>query len=100
VADHPYEQGFELNLWPERLGIPASLAPASPIFVNSMSDLFHEDVPDDFIRDVFQVMGRPEWHTFQILTKRHERLRQLAPKLRWAPNIWMGVGIENEPLRG
>jgi protein gp37 len=64
-------------------------------FVNSMSDLFHERVPDDFIREVFDVMGEAHWHTFQILTKRHERLADLGSDLPWHPNTWMGVSIEN-----
>jgi len=65
------------------------------IFVNSMSDLFHEQIPDEFVTDVFDVMGRAQQHTFQILTKRHERLADLAPQLTWHPNVWMGVSIEN-----
>jgi protein gp37 len=65
------------------------------IFVNSMSDLFHEDIPDNFVHEVFDMMGRAEWHTFQILTKRHERLADLADQLPWHPNVWMGVSIEN-----
>jgi protein gp37 len=65
------------------------------IFVNSMSDLFHEDIPASYIEEIFEVMGQAHWHTFQILTKRHERLAELAPSLTWHPNIWMGVTIEN-----
>jgi protein gp37 len=65
------------------------------IFVNSMSDLFHERIPDAYIERVFEVMGQAHWHTFQILTKRHERLAELAPTLDWHPNVWMGVSIEN-----
>jgi protein gp37 len=65
------------------------------IFVNSMSDLFHEAIPDEFVSAVFDVMGQADQHTFQILTKRHERLVQLAPRLTWHPNVWMGVSIEN-----
>jgi protein gp37 len=65
------------------------------IFVNSMSDLFHEDIPDEFIEKVFEVMVRAEHHTFQILTKRHERLSDLASALPWPDNVWMGVTIEN-----
>jgi protein gp37 len=65
------------------------------IFVNSMSDLFHEDIPFAYIQDVFDVMQRADHHTFQILTKRHERLAELAPELPWPSNIWMGVTIEN-----
>jgi protein gp37 len=65
------------------------------VFVNSMSDLFHEQVPLEFIREVFAVMASCERHTFQILTKRAERLTQLAPELSWPINVWMGVSIEN-----
>lgn len=65
------------------------------IFVNSMSDLFHERIPDSFVREVFAVMGQAHQHTFQILTKRHERLAALAPQLAWHPNVWMGVSVEN-----
>jgi protein gp37 len=65
------------------------------IFVNSMSDLFHEDIPEEYIEEVFEVMGRADHHTFQILTKRHGRLAELAPSLPWHPNVWIGVSIEN-----
>src|SRR3954465_7831161 len=66
VADHPYEQGFDLKLWPERLERPLNWRQPRMIFVNSMSDLFHEDIPDEFIRAVFDVMNRAHWHTFQV----------------------------------
>jgi protein gp37 len=95
VPNHPYEQGFELKLWPQRLEIPLRWRRPRLIFVNSMSDLFHEEIPDDFIREVFDVMGRAHWHTFQVLTKRQDRLAALAPSLYWPPNVWMGVTIEN-----
>jgi len=95
VLDHPYEQGFDLKLWPERLEIPLRWRRPRTIFVNSMSDLFHEDIPDDFIASIFDVMCRAHWHTFQILTKRHERLAELGPRLQWPVNVWMGVSIEN-----
>jgi protein gp37 len=95
VPRHPYEQGFDLKLWPNRLGLPLRWRRPRLVFVNSMSDLFHEDIPDDYIADVFEVMGRAHWHTFQVLTKRHERLAELAPELDWHPNVWMGVTIEN-----
>ena len=65
------------------------------IFVNSMSDVFHEDIPDEYVREIFNVMVQAEQHTFQILTKRHERMAELAPSLRWPRNVWMGVTIEN-----
>lgn len=92
---HPFEQGFDLRLWPERLEQPLRWTRPRVIFVNSMSDLFHEDVPFSFIEDVFAVMGEADHHTFQILTKRHERLAELAPLLTWHPNVWMGVSVEN-----
>jgi protein gp37 len=95
LPGHPYEQGFELRLWPQRLSLPLRWRRPRRIFVNSMSDLFHEDIPDEFIADVFDVMGRAYWHTFQVLTKREERLVELAPRLDWHPNIWMGVTVEN-----
>lgn len=95
ISGHPYEQGFELRLWPQRLEQPLRWARPRMIFVNSMSDLFHEDIPEEYIRKVFEVMGRADHHTFQILTKRAERLAEMAPSLPWHPNIWMGVSIEN-----
>ncbi len=95
VPGHPYEQGFDLRLWPERLRMPLRWSRPRMIFVNSMSDLFHEAIPEDYIQRVFAVMRRAEQHTFQILTKRHERLAQLAPTLEWPSNVWMGVSIEN-----
>jgi protein gp37 len=96
VPGHAYEQGFDLRLWPERLEIPLRWRRPRLVFVNSMSDLFHEDVPLDFIRRVFEVMAQAHWHTFQILTKRHQRLAEIGPRLEWAPNIWIGVSIENK----
>jgi protein gp37 len=95
VPGHPYEQGFDLKLWPDRLELPLTWRRSRLIFVNSMSDLFHESVPDTFIRQVFGTMAKAEWHTFQVLTKRHERLERLAPDLEWPDNVWMGVSIEN-----
>ena len=95
VHGHPYEQGFDLKLWPERLDLPLRWRRPRRIFVNSMSDLFHEGVPDGFVADVFAAMERASWHTFQILTKRPERLVALASGLPWPPNVWMGVSIEN-----
>jgi protein gp37 len=95
VPGHPYEQGFDLRLWPERLDVPLRWRRPRVVFVNSMSDLFHEDIPDDYVAEVFDVMVRAEQHTFQVLTKRHERLAELAPQLPWPRNVWMGVTIEN-----
>lgn len=96
VPGHPYEQGFDLKLWPNRLELPLTWRKPKRIFVNSMSDLFHKDVPEDYILSVFDVMSRADWHTFQVLTKRSERLLELDAKLIWAENIWMGVSVEND----
>lgn len=95
ILGHSYEQGFALKLWPERLDQPLRWRRPRTIFVNSMSDLFHEDIPDSFIAEVFAVMEKADWHVFQVLTKRHERLLELSGDLPWPPNVWMGVSIEN-----
>lgn len=95
VPGHPYEQGFDLRVWPERLGQPLKWKRPRTIFVNSMSDLFHERIPDTFIAEVFATMAEADWHVFQILTKRPERLLELSDDLAWPSNIWMGVSIEN-----
>lgn len=85
-------------LHPERLDLPRRWRGSRRVFVNSMSDLFHELVPDDYIRAVFEVMASCRHHQFQALTKRPERLAKLAPSLPWSENIWMGVTIENDRL--
>ena len=95
IPDHPYEQGFDLRLWPSRLDYPLKWKKPRVIFVNSMSDLFHEDIPEEYVERVFDVMVRADHHIYQILTKRHERLAELAPSLPWPDHIWMGVTIEN-----
>lgn len=94
IPGHPYEQGFDLRLWLDRLDLPLTWKKPRTIFLNSMSDLFHEKVPLSFIRKVFRAMEKTPWHTFQILTKRSERMAEFAPKLPWPPNVWMGVSIE------
>jgi len=94
-----YCNGFEVTLQPQLLNAPLAWKEPRLVFVNSMSDLFHDDVPLDFIQDIFSTMSRAHWHTFQILTKRSERLAELAPQLDWPANIWMGVSIENEAVR-
>lgn len=96
VAGHPYGQGFDLKLWPERIERPLQWKRPRRIFVNSMSDLFHKDVPDTYIRRVFEVMEQANWHTFQVLTKRSARLARLAPDLPWPKHIWAGVSIESD----
>lgn len=99
VAGHPYEQGFDLRLVPEKLAEPLRWRTPKTIFVNSMSDLFHKDVPDDYVAAVCRVMRIANWHTYQVLTKRSERLRDmLSSTLREfseEPNIWWGVSVEN-----
>lgn len=111
VPNHPYEQGFDLKLWPERLELPLRWKKPRRIFVNSMSDLFHKDVPDAFILEVFGVMARANQHIFQVLTKRPSRLARLAPKITrhlaqftteldsWPRHIWMGVSVETARYR-
>jgi len=78
------------------LDVPLKWKTPKRIFVNSMSDLFQKDVPTDYIKRIFNVMVRADWHQYQILTKRSERLRELSPELPWAPHIWMGVSVENQ----
>lgn len=99
VPGHPYEQGFDLRLVPEKLSEPLKWRKTRMVFVNSMSDLFHRDVPDDYIVAVASVMASAKWHTFQVLTKRSERLRDLLKtKLSFASeqqHIWWGVSVEN-----
>ena len=112
VKGHPFEQGFDLRLVPEKLADPLRWSTPKMIFVNSMSDLFHEGVPDEYIEAVARVMVQANWHTFQILTKRSKRMSDLLKtKLRFAAqngNVWWGVSVENrshglpriEDLRG
>ncbi|MBZ5678165.1 MAG: phage Gp37/Gp68 family protein [Acidobacteriia bacterium] len=96
VKGHPFEQGFDLRLVPTKLEEPLRWKKPQRIFVNSMSDLFHDDVPFEYIQQVFGVMNRANWHQYQILTKRADRIEELSPKLAWAPHIWMGVSVENK----
>mgnify|MGYP001296172843 CR=1 FL=1 len=90
-----YRNGFKLTLHPEVLEDPLHWEKPQLIFVNSMSDLFHKDVPLDFIQQIFAVMCRAHWHTFQILTKRAEYLLELDSLIDWPKNVWMGVSVEN-----
>ncbi|MAT68373.1 MAG: hypothetical protein CMJ58_02510 [Planctomycetaceae bacterium] len=96
VPGHPYEQGFDLRLVPEKLDEPLKWRKPRLVFVNSMSDLFHKRVPTEFIQQVFATMEKANWHQFQLLTKRPERARSLATKLPWPANVWLGVSVENE----
>lgn len=99
VKGHPYEQGFDLRLVPEKLLEPLRWKTPKMVFVNSMSDLFHDQVPDEYIERVAEIMVRANWHTFQVLTKRSMRMKSLLnSKLRFAaklPHIWWGVSVEN-----
>jgi len=100
VPGHPYEQGFDLRLVPEKITEPITWSKPRMVFVNSMSDLFHPDVPKEYIVLVVQVMVAANWHTYQVLTKRSDRLRQLLKTdLGFAarlPHIWWGVSVENQ----
>ena len=93
-----YKNGFKLTLHPHVLERPLTWKSPQMIFVNSMSDLFHWEVPVPFILQVFDVMRRAHWHTFQVLTKRSKRLPQLDPQIDWPDNVWMGVSVENESV--
>ncbi len=95
-----YVNGFRLTLHPHMLELPLKWKKPQTIFVNSMSDLFHEEVPLSYIRRVFDVMARADWHRFQILTKRADRLAELSWTLDWTPNMWMGVSVESDRYRG
>lgn len=90
-----YEHGFELALMPERLAEPLERRKPTIYFVNSMSDLFHEKVPFEYVESIFQVMEQAHWHTFQVLTKRPERMRAFCRARRVPPNAWLGVSVEN-----
>src|SRR5579864_5263960 len=99
VPDHPYEQGFDLRLVPSKLDQPLHWRKPRMVFVNSMSDLFHEDVPEEYILKVARVMQRANWHTYQVLSKRAARMRDLLQtNLRFVAelsHIWWGVSVEN-----
>ena len=94
-----YTNGFRLTLHPHVLEAPLGWKRPQMIFVNSMSDLFHRDVPTEFILRVFDVMNRACWHTFQLLTKRSDRLVELSPEICWPGNVWMGVSVESQEYR-
>ena len=91
-----YKNGFKLTLQPQMLELPLKWKKPQTIFVNSMSDLFHKDVPLEYIQQVFDVMNRAYWHRFQVLTKRADRLAELSDELNWSDNIWMGVSVESQ----
>lgn len=90
-----YERGFDVSLHEHVLELPLKWKKPQMVFVNSMSDIFHDDVPEAFIQRIFSTMRRATWHTFQVLTKRAERLEKLGCRLDWPPNVWMGVTVES-----
>ena len=91
-----YRNGFDITLQPHMLEHPLRWRRPRRVFVNSMSDLFHDDIPDTYVEQVFEIMARASWHQYQLLTKRSERLLKLSRLLNWQPQTWMGVSIENE----
>lgn len=91
-----YRNGFRVSIHPDLLEAPLHWKTPRLIFVNSMSDLFHEDVPFDFIAQVFSTISLASWHVFQVLTKRADRLAELARKLKWPANLWVGVTVESQ----
>jgi len=95
MGNSRYKNGFTLTLQPDQLDLPLRWRQRRFIFVNSMSDLFHEAVPEKYIQKVFEVMVAARWHVFQVLTKRARRLADLAPRLPWPPNVWQGVSVES-----
>ncbi len=90
-----YQNGFKLTLHPDTLELPLHWKKPQRIFVNSMSDLFHHDVPEEYIQKVFATMGKAHWHQFQVLTKRSGRLLAMSERLPWPSNLWMGVSVES-----
>jgi len=95
-----YTNAFRLTLHEHILGLPLTWKKPRTIFVNSMSDLFHKNVPRSFIMNVFDIMRQAHWHRFQVLTKRAARLARLAPEIKWASNVWMGVSVESKGYVG
>lgn len=95
MGQRNYARGFEVVLQEQMLQLPLRWKRPQRVFVNSMSDMFHADVPLSFIHAIFDVMRQANWHEYQILTKRSDRLAELDPQLKWAPHIWMGVSVEN-----
>lgn len=95
MGQKKYINGFELSLHEDVLEDPLYMKKPQMIFVCSMSDIFHKDVPDEYILKLFDVMNRAHWHIFQVLTKRADRLASLSDKIKWSQNIWMGVTVES-----
>jgi protein gp37 len=94
-----YSNGFKLALHEHVLDLPLTWKKPHTIFVNSMSDLFHKNVSLEFIKKVFTIMKKAHWHTFQILTKRSDRLLEIGRELQWLPNVWIGVSVENKDYK-
>jgi protein gp37 len=95
VPGHPFEKGFDLELVPKALDLPLRWRSSRRIFVNSMSDLFHDEIPEDYVAQVFAVMRTASWHQFQVLTKRADRLAVLGRRLAIPENVWIGVSVES-----
>jgi len=95
MGQENYSNGFQVTMHPHMLDLPLRWKKPKMIFVNSMSDLFHEEVSTQFIKEIFHVMREADWHVFQILTKRSSRLLNIANELDWPKNVWMGVTVEN-----
>lgn len=95
VPNHPFEQGFDLRLVPSAMDKPKRWKKSRNIFVNSMSDVFHERIPLDYIRNIFRVMEECPQHQFQVLTKRAKRMAEISDYLPWPDNVWMGVSVES-----
>lgn len=95
MGQENYRNEFRLTLHEHMLAVPLGWKKPRKVFVNSMSDLYHKDVPDGFIHRVFDTMTRADWHQYQVLTKRAERLEEIAPELPWADHIWQGVSVES-----
>ncbi len=96
MGQSKYANGFKLTLHPDELETPLKWKKPKIIFVCSMSDIFHKDVPDEFIIRIFETMNKASWHIFQVLTKRAERIEKIKDKVEWTDNIWLGVTVENE----
>jgi len=95
MGNERYKNAFQVTVHRDLFDRPLEWKKPKMIFVNSMSDIFHEDIPDQDILDLFDVMNRANWHTFQVLTKRADRMLELSEKINWTDNIWMGVSVEN-----
>ena len=98
MGNRRYSNGFQITLHDDLIDAPRQWRAPRVVFVNSMSDLFHQDIPTEFIKRIFQTMNECPQHTFQVLTKRSDRVRDLSPVLEWTPNIWMGVSVENDSM--